>query len=217
MTRVNRRALAAALSLVGVLVVTACGEEPEPRLEVADIATPRGEVAAENGLDKAKPEDALATVLDALSDSGAFHVSGSLRNGSTLDISYVVGIGATGTVSEPDSEAPVEIIAVDGRIYVTGDEDFLADSIGEDIDKTVAGKWLLLQEDSIEMYEVIADGERFAETVLGRGGVLEMTGVRELDGTPVIGLMFVDTGATLWAAASGEPVPILFEEKGATA
>ena len=49
--------------------------------------------------------------------------------------------GATGTVG---SETPVTLVALDGRIYVTGDAEFMATRVGADAAKRIAGKWLLL-------------------------------------------------------------------------
>jgi hypothetical protein len=39
--------------------------------------------------------------------------------------------------------------------------------------------------------------------------------VREVEGAPAVGLVFSETGGTLWVSARGEPLPIRFEEKGA--
>lgn len=214
MPLVTRRLVAAALSLVSAGVVVACSASAGTEPEVVDIANSVVE-SAENGLDQVHPNMALAAVIEALRAEGAFQVTGTMLNGGEIDIRYVVGEGATGSVRDPDFDAPVEILAVDGRIYVTGDEEFLADSVGEDVDETVAGKWLLLPDESTPDFEVIADGERFLETVLSGDEDLKMTGVRELDGVPVIGIRVADT--TLWVAASGEPLPIRLEEKGASA
>ncbi|HEX6194605.1 MAG TPA: hypothetical protein VFZ37_01760 [Jiangellaceae bacterium] len=208
-----RRAVAAAVTLVGAAILPACGEVQEP--PVADIETPRSEAA--NGIDDLSPADALERVHEALENSGTFRVKGLMLNGSELDIGFVVGVGASGTIRDPDSKTPVEILAVGGSIYVTGDEKLLAERIGEDIDDTVAGKWLQLGAESLERYEVFADAERFAEAVLPSGEAVTMTGVRELRGTEVIGLMFEKSESIVWVAATGKPVPIQLEEKGASA
>lgn len=214
MPLVTRRVLAAALSLACAGAVVACSASAGSAPEVVDIANSTAE-SAENGLDQLEPEAALATVVGALRAGGAFHVTGTMLNGGEIDLRYVVGEGAAGTVVDPDGGAPVEILAVDGQIYVTGDEDFLAESVGEDVDQTVAGKWLRLPDESTAAFDVIADGQQFLETVLSGGEDVKMTGVRELDGAPVIGLRVGET--TLWVAASGEPLPIRLEEKGASA
>lgn len=213
MQRLTRRVLIAAVSLVGGTVLAACGTGGEP--PVADIGTPRSTAA--NGVDDLEPDAALARVHEALRDAGTFRVQGLMRNGSQLDISYVVGVGATGTVHDPDADSPVEILAVGGVIYVTGDEALLAEQIGEDIDDTVAGKWLELSPESQARYKVFSDAETFADAVLPSGEPMKMTGVRDLRGVQVIGLMFEESDSIVWVAATGAPVPIQLEEKGASA
>lgn len=213
MQHIVRRAALAAVTLMGVAGVSACGGVDERPL--ADIETPRSEAA--NGIDDLQPAAALRQVHMALESAGTFGVQGLMRNGSELDISFVVGVGASGTIRDPDAETPVEILAVGGSIYVTGDEELLAESIGEDIDDTVAGKWLELSPDSLPRYEVFADADSFAEAVLPTDEPMTMTGVRELRGVQVIGLMFEESDAIVWVAATGEPVPMQLEEKGASA
>lgn len=208
-----RRAVVAVVTLVGVVIVPACGDAEEP--PIADIETPRSEAA--NGIDDLSPTDALEQVHMALESAGTFRVKGLMLNGSELDISFVVGVGASGTIRDPDSKTPVKILAVDDSIYVTGDEELLAESIGEDIDDTVAGKWLQLGADSLARYEVFADADRFADAVLPSGEPMTMTGVRELRGTQVVGLMFGESDSIVWVAATGAPVPVQLEEKGASA
>ena len=212
MQHIVRRAVAAA-SLVGAAILPSCSDTAEPA--VADIETPRSEAA--NGIDDLEPAVAHERVHEALEGAGTFRVQGLMLNGSELEISFDVGVGATGTIRDPDAETPVEILAVDGSIYVTGDEELLAESIGEDIDDTVAGKWLKLSAASLNQYEVFADAESFADAVLPTNEPMTMTGVRELRGIQVVGLMFEESDSIVWVAATGEPVPIQLEEKGASA
>ncbi len=213
-----RRAVAASVLLAGVTATAACGVLPgqdDDAVSTADIATER--VSAENGLDKLEPAVALGKVVKELEEEGSFHVSGTVKGG-TLDITYLVGKGASGTIGNAEGDAaPVKIVAADGRIYVAGDEEFLVETVGEDAAKTIGGKWLLLAEDSSSKFDVLADGEKFARAVFGdRSGEIETTGVRDVDGQPAIGFLFRETGSTLWVAASGDPRPLRFEEAGAS-
>ncbi|HEY9377086.1 MAG TPA: hypothetical protein VIQ02_08340 [Jiangellaceae bacterium] len=168
---------------------------------------------AANGLDQVSAEDALATVLSALADADSYHVTGTSTSGEAIDISFVEA-GAMGTVG---SDKPVRLVALDGRLYVTGDAEFLATSVGKDAAKRMADKWLLLPRDSASEFSIFADGETFATTILGAEGSVEMSGVRTVKGVPAVGLVFPQTGGTLWVSAQGDPLPIQFEEKGASA
>lgn len=212
-----RRVAVASVLLAGVTVTSACGFLPgeQDAAPIADIATER--VSAENGLDAMEPAVALTEVVQELQEEGSFHVSGTVKGG-VLDITYLFGEGAIGTIGDAEGGgSPVEIIAADGRIYVAGDEDFLIETVGKDAAKTIGGKWLLLAEDSASEFDVLADGRKFAEIVFGNGaGDIETTGVREVDGKPAIGFLFRDTGSTLWVSATGDPQPLRFEEAGAS-
>lgn len=213
-----RRAVATSVLLAGVTATAACGVLPDGEDDaapIADIATER--VSAENGIDQLEPSVALGRVVQELQEEGSFHVSGTVKGGD-LDMTYLVGQGAIGTIGEAEGRgSPVEIVAADGRIYVAGDEEFLVETVGEDAAKTIGGKWLLLAEDSTSKFDVLADGQKFAEAVFGDSmGEIEITGVHEVDGQPAIGFLFRETGSTLWVSATGDPRPLRFEEAGAS-
>lgn len=208
---------AVAMCVAMSFVATSCSVDGQAQ-PMAGISAAGGGQSAENGLDELDPAEALSTVIEALMDEETFHVSGSMVKGGNIDISYQVGVGAIGTLSDADEESgPVQIVAAEGRIYVTGDEEFLAASVDEEAAETIAGKWVLLGEESTSRFEVIADGGRFVDAVLGSGAAqVDLTGVRDVGGVPAVGLVFRDTGATLWVAATGAPLPIQLEEKGAS-
>ena len=204
-----RRLLVGAFS-VCVVLVASCREEPPAPIEQIKSARAPGPA---NGLDQLSGQQALTTVLSALSDEDSFHVTGTSTSGEAIDISFV-DAGASGTVG---SDKPVKLVALDGRLYVTGDADFMATNVGKDAAKRMAGKWLLLPPDSASEFSIFADGETFAQTVLHAEGPVEMSGVRNVNGVPAVGLIFSETGGTLWVSARGDPLPIQFEEKGASA
>jgi hypothetical protein len=208
MPRSLRRLMVGVFS-VCVLVAGCRDDAPAPLEQIAAERAP----GAANGLDQISAEDALRAVLSTLAKADSYHVTGTSTSGEAIDISFVEA-GATGTVG---SERPVTLVALDGRLYVTGDADFMATSVGKDAAKRMAGKWLLLPPDSASEFSIFADGETFAKTVLGAGGPVEMSGVRDVKGIPAVGLVFPQTGGTLWVSAQGDPLPIQFEEKGASA
>jgi hypothetical protein len=209
MPRSLRRLLVGVFA-VSLVVIAGCREEVPSPLE--QIESDRAPVAA-NGLDRVSAEEALDKVLAALAATESYHVTGTSTSGEAIDISFV-DAGATGTVG---SKRPVTLVALDGRLYVTGDAEFMATNVGADAAKRMAGKWLLLPPDSTTDFSIFANGETFAQTVLGGEGPVEMSGVRDVNGVPAVGLVFPETGGTLWVSAQGDPLPIQFEEKGATA
>ncbi len=215
MPHVPRRiaeAVAVLASTLSMLAVAGCLPDDDPM----DISTePR---SAENGLDDLSPSEAVDTVIDTLETEGSFHVTGTMDKGAAIDMTYVVGEGATGTIGDSaDDSTPVELVSVDGRIYIAGDEQFLAQTVGEAAAETIGGKWVLLGEESAAQFDVLANGRRFAEALLNHsGGQARITGVRDVDGSPAVGLLFPDSGTTLWVAAEGDPVPLRLEKKGAS-
>jgi hypothetical protein len=205
-----RRARVTVSVIACLVAIAACGEvRPAPLEQIA--STPQSGVA-ENGLDERSAEDALDEVIDALEGQHSYHVTGTSAAGGAVDISFKVGTGATGTVG---AERPVTLVAVDGRVYVTGDAEFMADNVGADAAERMAGKWLLLPAYATSEFSIFADGTSFARAVFGEQGAVGMSGVRDVEGVPAVGLVFSQTGGTLWVSARGEPLPIRFEEKGA--
>ncbi len=212
MSHVARHAAVVLSVLMSALALTGCLPGDEDMVEISSDRQ-----SAENGVDDLAPREAVATVIETLEDEGSFRVTGTMDEGAAIDMTYLVGKGATGTIGDSDDDpTPVELVSVDGRIYVAGDEKFLAETVGEEAAETIGGKWVLLGEESAERFGIIADGLGFAEAVLDASGETDMTGVREVDGTPAVGLLFRDTGMTLWVAAEGDPVPLRLEKKGAS-
>lgn len=215
-TPARRRAAIAVALLACLLGVSACSaDEVEPATaQVSAEPSASPSPTAENGIDQLSPGQALAAVRGALTEAGTYRVSGTTMAGGTIDISFVVGQGSQGTV---DLGAPVSLVSVGGQVYITGDEQFLAEKVGGADAARIAGKWVLLPEDSTSGFAIFVDGQRFAATLFGDQGPGEMTPLTEVSGVPAVGLLFPETGGTLWVAAEGPALPLRFEEKGASA
>jgi len=214
-TRRRARRAAAIVGTAGIALASACGSGDHDAPDVTPIAQIASDPSppAENGVDQLAPADALDASIDAMQESGAFTVRGTTKAGSTIDMAFQVGVGAQGTVTT-DSE--VRLVAVEGSVYVTGDPAVIAEQIGDDVDETIADKWLLVPSDSTAGFRMLTGATAFTESVLRNAAATEVTSVRDLDGRPAVGILFDATGATLWVAADGEPTPLQFDEKGAT-
>jgi hypothetical protein len=204
-------AVAVAVCLVGVAGCGGDGVESTASVSAAPEASPTP--SAENGLDRLSPGQALAAVRRALTDAGTYRVSGTTMAGGAIDIAFVVGQGSRGTV---DLGAPVQLVSTEGRVYITGDEKFLAEKVGGADTARIAGKWILLPEDSTSGFAIFVDGQRFAATLFGDQGAATMTPLTDVDGVSAVGLVFPETGGTLWVSAEGPELPLRFEEKGAS-
>jgi hypothetical protein len=212
---VRRRRSFVTVAAVGcLLALGGCGgDDSESAASVS--AEPEGSPtpSAENGIDQLSPGQAVAAVRRAMTEAGTYRVSGTTMAGGAIDIAFVVGQGSTGTV---DLGAPVELVSTEGRVYITGDEQFLAEKVGGADSARIAGKWILLPEDSTSGFTIFVDGQRFAATLFGDQGAATMTPLTDVEGVPAVGLVFPETGGTLWVSAEGPELPLRFEEKGAS-
>jgi hypothetical protein len=211
----NGRRVGLALIAVLTVAMTGCSDEPDTptAAPMAQIASSGETAPAENGIDQLTSEEALDTVISNLDDAGTYRVSGTTSAGSTIDIAFKTGVGSVGTVTT-DSE--VELVAHDGVVYITSDAATIADIVGADVDATIAAKWLLNPAESSSNFSIFAEGSDFSDAVLGSQVQGELTSVQEVDGVPAVGLVFAETGGTLWITATGDPLPLRFEEKGAS-
>lgn len=215
MQLVVRRLAAAGSAVLVTIALTACSSGPEhPAVSpLAQISVDEGLTEAPNGIDELAPADVLQRSLAAMRATGSYRVTGTTVSGNAIDIAFEDGVGSVGTVG---AEAAVQLVATPGAVYVTGDES-LAASVGADVGTTLAGKWLLISPEDASSFAIFADGATFATAVLGADDPEGLTAVREVDGQPAVGLLFPETGGTLWVAAKGEPLPLRLEEKGASA
>lgn len=210
------RLAAAIVGTAGVVLLTGCGAGTPDEPDIAPLAQIASEPAppADNGIDQLTPPEALATSVEAMGHAGTFTVRGTTMAGSTMDLAFQVGTGTQGTVT---SDSVVKLVSVKGAVYVSGDPESIGAKVGADVDETIAGKWLLVPQDSVSGFRIFTGATAFSESVLGSTAPDEVSSVTEVDGIPAVGLLFPATGATLWVSATGEPVPLRFEEKGATA
>lgn len=217
MTGRPRRFAATAVAASLVAAVSACGpdevEQPgiAPLAQIADSDSP----PAINGIDRLEPDAALEEAIQAMDATGSYRVKGTTMSGSEINIRFKVGAGSRGKLKTDGGT--VKIRSVDDQLLVSGDAEQLSEEIGEDIDDTIGDKWLLMDPNTASVFEIFASGEAFAEAVLGAQGPGEVTSVKDVDEQPAVGLVFPETGGTLWVAASGKPYPLRFEEEGATA
>ncbi|TDE08764.1 hypothetical protein [Jiangella asiatica] len=214
MQLVVRRLAAAATTVALTVALTACTSGPEHQAvaPLAQISMDERSDAA-NGINELAPPEVLERAITAMRGAGTYRVTGTTVAGNAIDIAFHDGVGSTGTVG---TETTVQLVATTAGIYVTGDTASLAAQVGADVDTTIAGKWLLISAEAASGFAIFADGSAFASAVLGAEAPTNMTEVTEVDGQPAVGLLFPETGGTLWVAATGEPLPLRLEEKGAS-
>lgn len=197
-------------------MLAACGADQSDTPDVSPLAQIASEqtAPAANGIDEKAPATVLKDAVAAMESTGSYRVVGKTTAGADINIAFRVDVGATGTVSTGGDE--IEFLSKDGKLLVSGDVESLKERIDEDVDDTIGDKWLVLKPKQVKGFEIFLNGKAFADAVLGSQGPAEITSVKDVDGEPCVGLIFPDTGGTLWVAATGDPYPLRFEEKGAT-
>lgn len=216
------------LLVVVLLVVAGCtGGQGVDSATPGLTGTPQVDPGAgvSNAIDELSAQDALTQARDALVLARSYRVSGSPTEGAPLNLVLVrgegesveelTGRGSRGTVSQDG--ATFRLLAVDGSVYVRGNLSWLSDEVAEDAERTLGNKWLLLPESLADDLSTFTDPAAFADAVLLPAGPVQPVGASVIDGTPAVGVRFVDTEATVWISGVGEPYPLLVERLGATA
>ncbi|MCK9899824.1 hypothetical protein CC117_01260 [Parafrankia colletiae] len=187
-----RGAVATVALAVVAAGVTACGGDTET-----------------NGLEKASPAEVGTRSVEALRDAGSVRVLGTVQDpssdGTTTYDLVMAGSSARGTVTS--GQIVAELVKVDDDTFTKGSREYY-ESIGEgDAAELLADQWVRLSTEAAAQYrffsiegfvqalgEYVAalDGEVTTEEVGGRRAVVA--------GSP--------GGTRLWAANTGEPVPL---------
>jgi len=211
------------------------GQGPSPALtattpaQAADLVT--------NGVDDLGASRALEEAMRGLGELSTYRVAGSPTAGAPLDLVFVAGTplgpsrpqatppadpgegrtgrGVQGTLTRDGST--FELLAVDSAVYVRGNLDWLAATVGEDARRTLGDKWLLLPPSLARDLEAVTDPDAFAEAVLAPTGDVDSVGVSLIEGEPALGVRYLDNEATAWVAGTGPVLPVLVERLGATA
>ena len=195
---------AAALALAAVLA--GCGP-------VTDQTAPTAGASSDaSGASAAEAGDLVRQALGNLEDAEAFTVRGSTTDGA-IDVAYVRGVGATGTVTSGGS--PVTVLATAGKVWVKGDAAWYEGTVGAGSAALIGDKWVELPADVLPSVEVLVDGSALLDSLVDPRGVFERTAVQDLDGVEVVGARDTDSGGTLWVTATGDPLPVRYEERGA--
>ncbi len=233
MTGPSRRRYAAALAVpaVAAVLLAGCGSgdtgsaarsqapgastsEPVTTSEPAASASADG---AANGLADKSAAEILVAARQGLAAADSFRVEGKgsdNKNQFTIDMGFVSGKGARGTVSISGQE--FEMLVTGGQTYVKATSAFLtSQGAPKEAAKLFEGKWLLFPKTQNDVFGPFTDSDKFAKSVLEPSGTISKSGTKEIDGVPAVGLVdgskdSKDAG-TLWIATEGEPRPLRIE------
>jgi hypothetical protein len=235
----RRRALsAAAVALLCAATLAACGgsDDDEPTTGTA-AATATEQAQTTSSTATTTPEDDTASTDDTGDDAGAapdngfsaqtannvlaaattssqqassVHVEGAMGD-VMLDLEMVRGEGAQGEIAQGENR--FEIVAVGGRFFLKGSEDFYRQLGGEGVVELLGDRWLEAPTDDPEFASLaqLSDMDRLLGEILDPSGELTKGDVTDVDGLPAIPLTSDGSDGTLYVASTGTPFPLRIE------
>ena len=216
--------LAGALAVGGL---SACTSKKTPAAGGSAAGSPSAAGSSANAAALALLADAKA----ALAKAKSVHLKGNIAQGGqtiSLDISYVNGVGATGSIGL--GSAMFKMIDVDKTLYIQGDANAFASLTGGATSgpaAALAGKWIKVGSTAssgspsagtapgagpLGDFSSLADLSQFANQFAPDGSVSEVPGKKTIDGKSAIGLLDGGSnpseGAVLYVEADGDHRPL---------
>jgi hypothetical protein len=193
----------AALPLAALLMAGCASDTERP---VAVPSTPP--------VDSLPAPQIVAQAQRALAQAASVHVTGTFsQQGKTVQFDMRIAEGKKATGSVTTDGVRVDLRRLGDRLYVKGDDKFLA-ALGE---KAIAtkGRWLVAPVAQADKgLANLSDLAQFASTLSPGSGVLTKETVRKLGGRDAVSVRSA-TGARLYVADTGNPVPLRIERLGA--
>lgn len=194
-----RRPLVLALSGVA-LVVAGCGSS-----------------SSGNGLESKTPAQILAATKAAASKAASVHINGTIDSGGkpiALNMRLLAGKGGKGTISQEGYE--IQIIQVDGAVYINGSSAFYSHVAGSAAAQLLQGKWLKAPADSGELVSLadLTNLSKLIDTALSDHGQLVKAPSATIQGRRAVGLKDATRGGILYVAATGTPYPLEITKSG---
>lgn len=197
-----RSAAAPALALVGAALLAGCGTSS----------------SAGNRLAAAPPAQILAAAETAAAHAAAVRVAGSILSEGepiSLNMELLPSKGGAGELTLPG--ARVELIELDGLMYVKGDAGFLrrlarrAAAV-----RALAGRWLLApsRANPLAPLAQLTSVRTLVERTLSQHGPLTRAPDATIAGQRAVAISDRSSHATLYIAATGTPYPLEITVRG---
>jgi hypothetical protein len=180
-------------------------------LVVAASITLAGCGDSDNGVADLAADEIVAEVLEAAEAAESVQVTGEMEvdgEGLAFDMGFTAG-GATGTLTFEGAD--IELLSVDGDVYMRGDADAWTTMTGNpSAGALLANRYALLPADdaSFEDFAAFTDLAGFVDELMTTEGSVSKGDEAEIGGQKVIGLISDDEGGTLYVATTGDPLPI---------
>jgi len=164
------------------------------------------ETATDNGIADKSADDAVRAAQEAARAATAVRVVGRIDDVG-LELSLVRGRGATGTMSQGDTE--FELTVVDDEVFLKGSDAFYRQIGGDAAVQLLSGRWLQVPatDDDFRSIAQFGDMEILLREALDPDSDRITAGeVTDVDGQPALPLSSRD--GTLYVATTGEPLPL---------
>ncbi|GAA0798878.1 hypothetical protein [Spirilliplanes yamanashiensis] len=206
-----------ALAAAAAVLLTGCqrtGDAGSP----APVASATQPAAAGNGVAELAADEILQRSQAAVERAESFRMQGDLSNeGERMTFDFKTdGRDLTGFMTKGAEK--IGLLSVGGKQYVRPNERFLAQMSGEPakarkVARRMGDRWVELTDKDQNLAGV------FGAVSIGQwldvAGKVTKGPVKEIDGTPAIGLVHEGTtGGTLYVATAGEPYPLRIEAPG---
>ena len=176
-----------------------------------------GSGSSENGLEHKTPTQIVAAARAAALGAATVHVAGSILNSGkpiSLDMEFVSNKGGQGHVVTNGRR--VELINVNGFVYVNGSPGFDEGLLGRPAARLLDGRWLkgsATGEAFAPLASLTDMGEVLGSTLADHGS-LSHAATTTIQGRRAVAVTDRARGATLYVAATGEPYPLELVERG---
>jgi hypothetical protein len=203
-----KRPFVVAVSVVALSagLMAGCGSDASPSGEATPAAS-----ATPNGVGALPPNQALKQVQAAVDDATSVRFSGSVADGSqTIDLDVQAETGGDATATLKVNGQQIDLLVVGDTGYLKADKAFWQEQAGPEAATLFQDKWIKFPKSSSDFAPFLELTKVSSLIQQDKGSTLKTGKPNTINGVAVFAL--VDSsptdGGTLYAASSGEPLPV---------
>lgn len=176
----------------------------------AASAAPTSAAPAQNGVAALEPKEIISRAKAALKAAKSFRLNGTTNDGgqhTTLDLE-ISGSDVAGSMGLGNTK--VQLLRVGGKQYMKGDAAFWKTNGGKNGDavaQLIGNRWVVIPASNKDFASLFTVAD--VNSLLEPDGPVKKGAVKDIDGTPAIGLVQSGSdGGTLYVATTGKPYPL---------
>lgn len=203
-----KRTAVAVVSVVALSLglIAGCGSDASPSSDAAPSVS-----ATPNGVGDLPPNQALKKIQAAVDDATSVRFSGTLADGSqTIDLDVQAETGGDATATLKVNGQQIDVLVVGDTGYLKADKEFWEEQASPAAATAFQDKWIEFPKASPDFAPFLALTKVSSLIQQDDASSLETGKPTTINGVAVFAL--VDSspsdGGTLYAASSGEPLPV---------